>query len=140
MPRDAMSDPDSPHVLAEFVGSVTCECRSGAALTLRGAALDAPAERLVLTFLGVTPGEVPATLAAARVTAVGGQDYRLESPPEHWVIRARALHMHRDVQTAFFQAIPPRRVPLVKRLFWRVVLQLAAHRSGLRLITALRGR
>ena len=135
-----MSDPTSPHVLAEFVGSVICTRSSGAALTLSGAALDAPAERLVLTFLGVAPGEVPATLAAARVTAVGGQAYRLESPPEHWVIRARALHVHRDVQTAFFQALPPRRVPLVKRPFWRVVLRLAAHRGGLRLITAVRGR
>ena len=135
-----MSDPNGQHVRAEFVGSVTCVRSGGAALTLSGAARDAPAERLVLTFLGVTPGEMPATLAAARVTAVGGQVYRLESPPEHWVIRARALHLHRDVQTAFFQAIPPRRVPLSQRLFWRVLLRLAAHRSGLRLITALRGR
>ncbi|MGC8518540.1 MAG: hypothetical protein ACP5P4_08425 [Steroidobacteraceae bacterium] len=135
-----MSDPSDQQVLAEFVGPVTCARVSAAALTLSGAALGAPAERLVLTFIGVTSDEVPATLAAARVTAVGGQVYRLESPPEHWMIRARALHMHRDVQTAFFQAIPPRHVPLVKRLIWRVVLRLAAHRSGLRLLAALRGR
>lgn len=113
---------------------------AGAALTLNGAALDAPAQRLVLTFTDVAPGDVPATVTGARVTVVDGQTYQLESPPEHWLIRARALHVHRDVRADFFQAVPPRRVPLAKRLCWRALLWLAARRSGLRLLGALRGR
>ena len=135
-----MSEQNGQHVLAQFAGTVTCVRSVGAALTLSGAALDAPAERLVLTFLGAATDDVPATLAMARVVTVDEQTYRLESPPEYWMIRARALHVHRDVRAAFFQALPPRRVPRSKRLFWRVVLRFAARRGGRWLFAVLRGR
>ncbi len=135
-----MSEPNRQHIVAQFTGAVICTCTAGAALTLSGAALDAPAQRLLLTFTGVASGDLPATVTDARVTAVDGQTYRLESGLEHWRIRARALHVHRDVQADFFRAVPPRRVPPGKRLFWRALLWLAARRSGLRLLGALRGR
>ena len=135
-----MPEPNGPHPVATFSGLVTCTRTSSAALTLSGAARDVPAERLVLTFTGVASCDVPATVTDARVTRVDGRTYRLESPPAHWLIRARALHLHRDVRAEFFRAVPPRRVPLGKRLFWRALLWLAARRSGLRLLGALRGR
>jgi hypothetical protein len=46
--------------------------------------------------------------------------------------------VHRDIAVPFYRAIPPRRVPLVKRIFWRVVLALAATRTGLALLRRLR--
>ena len=135
-----MPDPNGEHLVATFSGVVTGTRTTGAALTLTGAARDVPAERLVLTFTGVASGDVPVTVTDARVTLVDGQTYRLESPPAHWLIRARALHVHRDVRAEFFRAVPSRRVPLGKRLFWRALLWLVARRSGLRLLGALRGR
>jgi len=39
-------------------------------------------------------------------------------------------HIHREVAGAFYKALPPRPVPLRKRLFWRVMLGLAATSAG----------
>lgn len=134
-----MPVPQASDVLAVFAGSVTCQ-RHSAGLTLRGiVAADEP-EGLILTFIGVTDEALPETLTGVRVRATGGQTYRLESAARDWTIRARAVHVHRDVGTAFYRAVPPRPAPLGKRLFWRTVLWLAARRSGLRLLRALRGR
>lgn len=135
-----MPESNRQRTLVEFAGAVTCARSAPEALTLCGTAIDAPGERLILTFLGIPDGEVPATVTSARVSSAGGQTYQLEGPTQRWTIRARALHVHRDVRVAFFQAVPPRRVPLGKRLFWRAVLRLAAHRSAVRVLVALRGR
>jgi hypothetical protein len=46
---------------------------------------------------------------------------------------------HRDVRAAVFAAVPQRRAPLAKRLFWRLVLFLARFPAGLKLLQKLRG-
>jgi hypothetical protein len=46
---------------------------------------------------------------------------------------------HRDVRAAVFAAVPQRRAPLAKRLFWRLVLFLARFPVGLKLLQKLRG-
>ena len=54
------------------------------------------------------------------------------------IFPARAVHLHREVATTFYRAVAPRLVPLSKRLFWRVVLAMAASPLGKRLLLALR--
>jgi len=51
---------------------------------------------------------------------------------------ARPDARHRDVREAVFAAVPQRRAPFGKRLFWRVVLFVAQFPLGLRLLKRLR--
>ncbi len=46
---------------------------------------------------------------------------------------------HKDVRDVVFAAVPQRRAPLSKRLFWRFVLFIAQFPWGLRLLKQLRG-
>jgi len=46
---------------------------------------------------------------------------------------------HEDVGKAVYAAIPPRRVPLAKRLFWRAVLVLLSSARGRAWIAARYG-
>lgn len=58
------------------------------------------------------------------------------------VLPADAAHgdaRHRDVRAQVLAAVPPRRAPLSKRLFWRVVLFVARYPAGIRLLRRLRG-
>jgi hypothetical protein len=48
------------------------------------------------------------------------------------------VHLHREIAPQFYRAIPPRPAPWAKRVFWRMVLALAASRAGLALLRALR--
>ena len=137
-----MNESRTGNRIAAFCGTVRCTPETGASpgLTLRGTSAADPAEHLILSFIGASGAELPATLDAPSVVAVGVHRYRIESGPRRWLIQARALHLHRDVRAAFLQAVPPRRAPLGKRLFWRAVLSLARRGAGLRLLSALRGR
>ncbi len=135
-----MTEPDAQRFLAAFEGPVTCRRDDGvsAGVTLIGTAAGGRGQRLVLTFMDAAPRDLPQTLPAPRVVALGGQRYRIASPPGEWLLRARAVHEHRDVGAAFYQAVPPRPVPWKKRMFWRLVLLLAGSRAGTRLLRALR--
>jgi hypothetical protein len=46
---------------------------------------------------------------------------------------------HRDVSAEVFAAVPQRRAPLGKRVFWRIILFVAQFPAGLRLLKRLRG-
>lgn len=137
-----MSESRADGLIAVFCGTVRCTPETGASpgLTLCGASADDPAERLILSFIATGGTELPALLDAPRVVAADAHRFRIESGPRRWLIQARALHVHRDVGAAFLQAVPPRRAPPGKRLFWGAVLWLARRRAGLRLLAALRGR
>jgi hypothetical protein len=114
-------------------------CRATAdGLTLRGAAADSAEETLILTLVGAMPGGLPGRLGATAVHALEDGRYRIASASGEWVVAATSRHLHRDVGVAFRRAIPPRRVPLVKRLFWRTVMALAGNPAGKRLLLALR--
>lgn len=52
---------------------------------------------------------------------------------------ARGDARHRDVRAEVFAAVPQRRAPAGKRVFWRLVLWLARFPAGLRLLRRLRG-
>jgi hypothetical protein len=49
------------------------------------------------------------------------------------------VHMHRDVSPAFYAAVPPRRVPLFKRVLWTVGLAVAASPLGRYWLNRVRG-
>ncbi|HUL17765.1 MAG TPA: hypothetical protein VLV29_00740 [Steroidobacteraceae bacterium] len=127
-----------PETLLDFQGAVRCERSVGAlGLTLRGAA-GVAGDTHTLGFSGHAPAELPQVLTAPRVQALGEGRYRIQSGEGAWLLRARAVHLSREVATPFYCALPPRPVPLGKRLFWRAVLALAATRAGLALLRVLR--
>jgi hypothetical protein len=125
--------------LAAFRGPVTIR-RTANALTLNGSAADFADDRLILTFVSRSIPEVPDSLTSATIRAVDGHHYRITSDAREWVVEATSFHVHRDIGDTFYRAVPPRPAPLKKRLFWRVVLALAATGAGKRLLLSLRRR
>lgn len=133
-----MAEPDSPPPMAAFRGPVACR-RTPNGLTLSGAAARGD-ETLIVTLLDPRGPELPESLTAAVVRACGGRGYRIMAAPQEWSLEATSVHVHHDIREAFYRAIPPRPVPLQKRVFWRVVLALAGTRAGKRLLLSLRRR
>jgi hypothetical protein len=127
----------APATQATFHGAVTCG-RSANTLTLRGSDADRADDRLILTFVSSSIPNLPDTLRGASVRAMGAQHYRITSESRHFDIEASSLHVHRDIGKTFYRAVPPRRVPLKKRIFLRVVLWLAATAVGKRLLASRR--
>ena len=126
-------------LLAAFRGAVTCG-RTPNALTLSGSAADSVDDRLILTFISSSPPDVPGSLTGVSISAVDEHHYRITSASRDMVVEAKSLHIHRDIGRVFYRAVPPRPVPLNKRLFWGVVLWLVASRAGKRLLLSLRRR
>lgn len=128
-----------PWQLASFQGLVACR-RSANLLTLTGAAADSAEDVLILTFIAPVAPQLPDRLTAASVCARDGGRYGIGSASSDWVVEATSVHVHRDIGSAFYRAVPPRPTPLKKRLLWRAVLALAASRAGKRLLWSLRGQ
>jgi hypothetical protein len=128
-----------PEPLATFRGEVHCErVVAVPGLTLRGTSAEPPAEPTALAFSGFAPADLPDRLVDAQVEHLGAAQYRIAERSRSWLITASAVHLHREVAAQFYHAIPPRRAPWAKRMFWRTVLALGASRMGLRLLRALR--
>jgi hypothetical protein len=125
--------------LVSFRGRVRCSSTPPPlGLTLSGESAAPPGAELTLAFSTATPAEFPETLADVRVESLGDGQYRIASGGRTWLIAAAAAHLHTEVAAQFYRAIPPRPVPLLKRLAFRVVLILAASRAGLALLRRLR--
>ena len=129
----------SPPPLAGFRGAVACR-RTVDALILSGCAADSADEVLILTLVSAGPAELPESLSAAVVTMLDEQHLRITSGSRDWVVAATSVHLHRDIRRAFYRAVPARPAPLIKRLFWRIVMALAGNRAGKRLLLAIRGK
>lgn len=128
-----------PETLATFRGPLSCRCAPDVpGLTLSGDTAEAPGEATALAFSAAAPAQFPDALDGARVEQLSSGRYRISSAAREWLIDAGAVHLHREIAADFYRAIPPRPVPWRKRLFWRVVLTLAASRAGLALLRALR--
>lgn len=128
-----------PERLATFRGVVQCRRASTVpGLTLSGNTTEAPGEPTALAFSGPAPADLPDTLQDPVVDHLGGAQYRIGNATRAWLIEAPAVHLHREIAAQFYRALPPRPVPLVKRLFLRVVLALAASRAGFLILRALR--
>jgi hypothetical protein len=127
-----------PRVI-RFRGWISCR-RDGEGplgLMLAGRTLDEPEEAVQIAFSCPVPSDLPAELEDAQLELSGRADHRLSSGERSWTLRG-PVHVHREVSSAFYKALPPRPVPWRKRLFWRVMLALAANGFTRRLL--LRGR
>ena len=131
-----------PHQVVTFRGEVHCQRDSNGplGLTLIGWTADRPDEKAALAFCGRAPDTLPEAIEDPTVEHLGPGTYRITSPPREWLVEASSVHLHREVAAPFYAAIAPRPAPWTKRLFWRVVLALAASSLGKRLLLSLRGR
>lgn len=129
-----------PFRVVTFRGGVSCrrEPDGPLGLTLVGWTADHPDERTTVAFSGKAPESLPEVLEDPTVYRIDPRRYRIASTPREWIIEAGAVHVHREVATAFYRAIPPRAVPWGKKAFWRIVLALAGSSLGKRLLLALR--
>jgi hypothetical protein len=127
-------------VLGVFRGTVRClRAAPPLTLTLSGATGVAAQEQCTIAFsAAMVPEDLPATLNDAEVTRLADGRYRIASAAREWLLSAGAAHLTRDVSAEFYRALPPRPVPLGKRLLWRTVLALAGSRAGPALLRALR--
>jgi len=135
--------PDNGHQrpgrLATFRGAVSCQRTADVlGLTLRGDTTEAPGEATALAFSATAPADLPDTLVDPVVEWLSEGQYRIASAAGAWLIQAPSVHLHRDISAPFCRALPPRPAPLAKRVFWRLVLALAATRVGLAALRALR--
>ncbi len=116
----------------QFRGQV--ECRRDACgplgLVMSGHTAQRPQERVHFSFAGAAPADLPETLDDASVTRLSPESYRISSGARAWTVSARAVHLHREVAREFYQAVPSRPVRWTQRVFWRIVLALAATPAG----------
>jgi hypothetical protein len=132
---------DETKRIVRFRGGVSCRRDDGPlGLTLIGRTTDRPDEVATLAFAASAPAGLPEALEDATVEQVDAGRYRIWSGKREWIFPARSAHLHREVSTIFYRAIAPRSVPWSKRLFWRVVLALAASSMGKRLLLVFRKR
>lgn len=110
-------------------------------LTVTGRTTERPDEPASLAFAfapASAPPAVPELLEDLTVEQLEPDRFRLRSGLREWTFTAVACHLHYDVSTSFYRALPPRTPPWHKRLFWRLVLALAAHPLGKRLLALRR--
>jgi hypothetical protein len=67
-----------------------------------------------------------------RATVVPSEGWVIHAEQGHFDLGAVRLFVHEDVSAQAALAVPPRPVPLGKRLFWRAVFALLATRAGRR--------
>lgn len=132
----------TPRSIVTFRDGVSCrrEPEGPLGLTLIGRTTDHPEEMASLAFTGIAPPDLPEALEDVTVEQVDSGTYRLVCVGKEWLVSATAAHLHREVATAFYRVVRPRRPRWSRRVFWRVVLGLARNRAGKRLLFALRRR
>lgn len=132
---------DETRRIVRFRGGVSCRRDDGPlGLTLVGRTTDRPDEMATLAFAAAAPPGLPEALEDATVEQLDAGRYRIWSGKREWIVPARSVHLHREVSTTFYRAIAPRLVPWNKRLFWHIVLSIAASRVGKTLLLRLRRR
>jgi len=132
---------DEVRRIVRFRGGVSCRRDEGPlGLTLIGRTTDRPDETATLAFATNAPSGLPEALEDATVEQLDAGRYRIRTGGREWIFPARSAHLHREVSTTFYRAITPRLVPWSTRMFWRVVLAMAASPVGKRLLLVLRRR
>ncbi len=111
----------------KFTGLVECRRFSGLpGVTLVGRT--DTGEQAYLSLVGGTPAELPARIESLEVELLDPEHCRISAPALSLTLRVVSSFLHRDVSGAFYQAVRPRRVPLARRIFWRLVLAAARTR------------
>lgn len=132
----------TPRTIVTFRDGVSCrrEPQGPLGLTLIGRTRDRPEEMASVAFTGAAPPDLPEALEDVTVEQLDPGTYRLVCVGKEWLVSATAAHLHREVATAFYRVVMPRRPRWSRRVFWRIVLGLAHHPAGKRLLFALRRR
>jgi hypothetical protein len=130
----------SPRTLVTFREGVSCrrEPEGPLGLTLFGRTRDHPDERASVAFTGSAPEGLPEALEDAAVEQVDATTYRIVCVGREWLVCATAAHVHREVATAFYRVVKPRRPSWSRRVFFRLVMRLARNPVGRRLLFAFR--
>lgn len=129
-----------PERLITFRGMVSCVRSAGVpGFALAGRSAERDGEPTTLVFPVPAPADLPQTLQDAWGEQLAPREFRIGSAAGAWRITAATAEVHAEVADAFYRAVPPRAVPWTKRLFWSVVLRLAASRAGLAALRRLRG-
>jgi hypothetical protein len=130
--------------LAAFRGPVSCRRAAEGPLRLtlegraEGHAEGNAGEPLAVAFAGDAPADLPEALSDVLIERTAPGEYRIASPAGDWRLAAASVHLHRDVRAPFFAALPPRPAPLSRRLGYRLLVALAASRTAIALLRALR--
>jgi hypothetical protein len=130
----------APERIVMFRGGVSCrrDPNSPLGLTLIGNTADRIQEMASVAFAGTAPEGLPEVIEDAAVERLDAHRYRISSPPREWFVHAASVHVHHEIAATFYRVIKPRPAPWRRRVFWRIVLALAASAAGRRLLLALR--
>lgn len=120
----------TPEIVVRFSAAVECRRDESSPLGLTLSGRTAADELAHLAFLCPAPSEFPAQLEAPTVERLSPQQFRISSGERSFLISAAQSYLHRDVSAQFRRAVPQRSAPLIKRLFWRMVLGAASHPLG----------
>jgi hypothetical protein len=107
-------------------------------LTLVGESADQVNEKAYVSFVMTPPLDLPRELHDVLVHRIDADHFQLTSLERDWLLSATGVHLHRDVSAVFYKAVPPRPVPLSKRIMWRLIVGLADTPIG-RALTSRRG-
>jgi hypothetical protein len=88
--------------------------------------------RVHLTLATAATADLPAVIEEGAVELLDGGRCRISAPGREWLLLSPRTFLHHDASRALYAALPPRRVPLAKRLLWHLVLAVAASRAGRR--------
>jgi hypothetical protein len=138
--------------LIAFDGAVECRLESGAINLMlsgferRGPAAVRTAASALFAGAAVTGpanlGALPPRLQAVRIVelagAPGARRFVIRAQQLQLDLVARSMQLHRDAGRAFFLAVPPPRVPLMRRLGWSVLLLALRLPGAGRLLARLR--
>jgi len=93
-----------------------------------------------IAFAGAA-GEVPDDLEYAELDVTDApRVWSLRTARGEFIVRARSVHLHRDVCASVRALLPRQPAPLARRLAWRWLPALASSAAGRRLLSATRRR
>ncbi|MGB8327246.1 MAG: hypothetical protein WCE48_06675 [Steroidobacteraceae bacterium] len=127
-------------MIATLPGEVRVTRPTGGTLRLRLAGHDGSGHEVAVDFAEPRATAMPELLHAVRIELQARGAWRILAREGAIEVAAASAHVHSDRSAQVLAAAPPRRAPLSKRLFWRLVLALAASGFGRRLLIALRSR
>jgi hypothetical protein len=108
------------------------ECRSTAAACVTFVGQTERGERAYVTLAVPAPADLPARIDDGAVDLLEGGRCRVSMAGREWHLDSRQLLVHRDASGPFYTALPPRRVPLAKRLLYGLMLVVAGSPAGKR--------
>lgn len=108
------------------------ECRRTAMACVTFVGQTERGERAYVTLAVSAPADLPPRMDDGAVELLEGGRCRVSMAGREWNLDSRRLLVHRDVSGPFYTALPPRRVPLAKRVLYGLMLAVAGSPVGRR--------